>query len=75
MPEKDTHQIKIKIPQEEIVFADMIIKSYEGLASLNVSRKEEGVVYLDVTEGTKNEVMNILKDLNENEFTVEIIKK
>ena len=44
LQENDTQQITIKIPQEEIVFADMIFKSYEGLADLTVSKQEEGVV-------------------------------
>mgnify|MGYP006298053465 CR=1 FL=1 len=75
LQENDTQQITIKIPQEEIVFADMIFKSYEGLADLTVSKKEEGVVYLNVTEGTRNDVLKILKNLDRDEFPVEILDK
>ena len=73
--EQDTQQIKVKIPPEEIVFADMIFKSFEGLASLTVSNKKEGVIYLDVTRGTKSDTLKILEDLNQNQFSVEILKK
>jgi len=71
--EKDTHQIIIKIPQEEIVYVDMIFKAYGGLAMLTISHEEEGVIFLDVTEGTHDIVMEIVEGLRE-EFPVEIIK-
>ena len=71
--EKDTHQIIIKIPQEEIVYVDMIFKSYGGLAMLTISHEEEGVIFLDVTEGTHDIVMDIIEGFRE-EFPVEIIK-
>jgi len=70
----DTKQIVIKIPQEEIVFVDMVFKSYEGLAMLTENHDEEGVVYLDVTEGTRDDVLKILAELAK-EFPVKIIKK
>ncbi|HLV09382.1 MAG TPA: DUF4911 domain-containing protein [Halanaerobiales bacterium] len=63
--EKDTSRLKIKIPQKEIVFLDMLFKSYEGLAMVTVNKKEKGIIYLDVTEGTRGEVINILRDLQE----------
>lgn len=71
--EKDTHQVIIKIPQEEIVYVDMIFKAYEGLAMLTISHEEEGVIFLDVTKGTHDIVIEILEGLKE-EFPVEIIK-
>ena len=74
MIENDTKQIVIKIPQEEIVFVDMVFKSYEGLAMLTENHDEEGVVYLDVTEGTRDDVLKILAELAK-EFPVKIIKK
>ena len=74
MIKNDTKQIVIKIPQEEIVFVDMVFKSYEGLAMLTENHDEEGVVYLDVTEGTRDDVLKILAELAK-EFPVKIIKK
>ncbi|MGM0437129.1 MAG: DUF4911 domain-containing protein [Bacillota bacterium] len=71
--EKDTHQIIIKIPQEEIVYVDMIFKAYGGLAMLTISHEEEGVIFLDVTEGTHETVLDIVNGLRE-EFPLEIIK-
>lgn len=71
--EKDTHQIIIKIPQEEIVYVDMIFKAYGGLAMLTISHEEEGVIFLDVTEGTHDIVMEVVEGFRE-EFPVEIIK-
>ena len=74
LEEKDTQQITIKAPKEEIVFIDMICKSYEGLAEVNVSSDKEGVIHLNVTEGTKKDVIEILKDL-QNDFSLKILKK
>jgi len=74
LKEKDTTQIKIKAPKDEIVYIDMICKSYEGLAELIVSSDEEGVIYFNVTEGTRREIMNILKDL-QNDYSLKIVKK
>lgn len=64
-PARETIRLKIKIPREEIVFLDMIFKSYGGLALVTVDHLERGTLFLDVTEGTKAEVLAILKDLQE----------
>ena len=71
--EKDTHQIIIKIPKEEIVYVDMIFKAYGSLAMLTISHEEEGVVFLDVTNGTHEIVMEIIEGFRD-EFPVKIIK-
>jgi len=65
IPVQETIRLKIKIPREEIVFLDMIFKSYGGLALVTVDRVEEGIIFLDVTDGTKPDVLAILKDLQE----------
>ena len=70
--EVNTKRIVAKIPQEEIVFVDMVFKSFEGIAMLTVSKDDSGEIYLDVTEGTRDLVLDILKDLS-NKFEVEII--
>ncbi len=70
--EVNTKRIVAKIPQEEIVFVDMVFKSFEGIAMLTVSKDDSGEIYLDVTEGTRDLVLDILKDLG-NKFEVEII--
>lgn len=70
--ELNTHRIVAKVPQEEIVFVDMVFKSFEGIAMLTVSKKEPGEIYLDVTDGTEDLVLDILEDLD-NKFPVEII--
>ena len=70
----DTHKIVVEIPQEEIVFVDMVFKSYPELASLTVNHDEPGVIYLDVTEGTRERVVDILEDLD-NYFPVHIQEK
>jgi hypothetical protein len=70
--ELNTKRIVAKIPQEEIVFVDMVFKSFEGIAMLTVSKDDSGEIYLDVTEGTKDLVLDILDDLS-NKFEVEII--
>ena len=72
--QQDTQQIKVKVPQEEIVFIDMVFKSYEGLASLTISSDRENIVLLDVTEGTREDVLTILDNFKE-QFPVEIVEK
>ena len=72
--EEDTQKIIVRVPSEEIVFVDQIFKSYEGLAMLTVDHQEKGKIILDVTEGTKKDVLRILEDLD-SKFPVEIIKK
>ncbi len=71
--ELNTHRIVAKVPQEEIVFVDMVFKSFEGIAMLTVSKQEPGEIYLDVTDGTEDLVIDILKDLDD-KFPVEIVK-
>lgn len=70
--ENDTRQIKVKVPHEEIVFMDMVFKAFEGLASLTICSDEENQIVLDVTEGTREDVLAILNDFKE-QFPVEII--
>ncbi len=69
----DTLEMKVLIPQEEIVFVDMVFKSYEGIAMLNLDNKREGLVVLDYTPGTRKIVKEVLADLGE-KFEVEIIE-
>lgn len=61
--EKDTSQLIIKVPPEEVVFLDQLFKSYEGLAMVTVSKTEKGVICLDVTAGTRDDVLEILTRL------------
>ncbi len=68
----DTLKIKAIIPPEEVVFVDMVFKSYEGIAMLTLHEAEQGLIILDVTEGTRSQVLEILDDFNK-EFPVEII--
>lgn len=71
--EKDTQKIKIKVPRSEIVFIDQVFKSYEGLAMVTVDKREKGILYLDVTAGTKPDVLEILKDLKK-KFPLNILE-
>ena len=71
--EKDTQQIKVRVPQEEIVFMDMVFKSFEGLASLTICPEEDNMILLDITAGTRDDVLEILEDFNDR-FSVEIIQ-
>lgn len=70
---KDTQKIKIKVPRSEIVFIDQVFKSYEGLAMVTVDKREKGILYLDVTAGTKPDVLEILKDLKQ-KFPLNILE-
>lgn len=73
-PVRDTSRIKIKVPRKEIVFIDMLFKAYEGMAMVTVDRKEKGIIYLDVTEGTRRDVLDIIEDLSK-KFYISILEK
>ncbi|NLM98258.1 MAG: DUF4911 domain-containing protein [Halanaerobiaceae bacterium] len=62
-PARETRRFKLKIPREEIVFLDMLFKSYEGLALVTVNHGENETVFIDFTEGCREDVLKILKDL------------
>jgi hypothetical protein len=61
----ETSRITIRVPREEIVFVDMLFKAYEGLALATIDRERTGLIHLDVTPGTRADVLAILKDLQE----------
>ncbi|ACL69342.1 DUF4911 domain-containing protein [Halothermothrix orenii] len=73
-PDRDTQRIKVKVPPEEIVLIDMIFKASEGIATLTVDHKKKGVINLDVTEGTRADVMLILENLKK-KIPLEILKE
>lgn len=70
--ETDTKKIKYRVPKEEIVFIDMVIKSYEGLGTVKVDHDNPDEIWIMVTESTENEVRAIMEDLGK-EFKVEKI--
>jgi len=62
---QETSRITIKVPREEIVFVDMLFKAYEGLALATIDRETSGLIHLDITPGTRADVLAIIKDLQE----------
>jgi len=71
---KDTLKLRYEVDPKEINFIDMIIKAYEGVGKLNVDHDVPGEIWIDVTEGTKDEVKEIMADLGQN-FKVEFISE
>jgi len=69
---KDTLKLRYEVDTEEINFIDMIIKAYEGVGTVNVDHEAPGEIWIDVTEGTKKEVEEVMADLSE-QFYVEYI--
>ena len=69
---KDTQKLRYKVDPQEINFIDMIIKAYEGIGTVNVDHDKQGEIWIDVTEGTKAEVKEIMADLGQ-KFKVELI--
>ncbi|AGB41950.1 hypothetical protein Halha_2056 [Halobacteroides halobius DSM 5150] len=71
-----TSIIKIKVPKQELAFIDKIIKAYEGLAMVTVigTEGEIGLLRLEVTSGTKEDILKIIKDLQK-KVNLEIVKK
>jgi len=71
---KDTLKIRYEVDPKEINYIDMIIKAYEGIGKVNVDHDAPGQIWIDVTEGTKNEVKEVMADLGQN-FKVELISE
>ncbi|MFP4372015.1 MAG: DUF4911 domain-containing protein [Halanaerobium sp.] len=71
---KDTLKLRYEVDPKEINFIDMIIKAYEGVGKLNVDHDSPGEIWIDVTEGTKDEVKEIMADLGQ-KFKVEYISE
>jgi hypothetical protein len=69
---KDTLKLRYEVDPQEINFIDMIIKAYEGVGTVNVDHNNPGQIWIDVTEGTKTEVKEIMADLGQ-QFKVELL--
>ena len=72
--QKDTLKLRYEVDPEEINYIDMIIKAYEGIGTVNVDHDKENEIWIDVTEGTKAEVKEVMADLGQ-EFRVELISE
>ena len=71
---KDTLKLRYEVDPKEINFIDMIIKAYEGVGKLNVDHDAPGEIWIDVTEGTRDEVKEIMADLGQ-KFKIEFISE
>ena len=71
---KDTLKLRYAVDPTEINYIDMIIKAYEGIGTVNVDHDNPGQIWIDVTEGTKKEVKEVMADLGQ-EFKVELISE
>jgi hypothetical protein len=71
---KDTLKLRYEVDPKEINYIDMIIKAYEGIGTVNVDHDSPGEIWLDVTEGTKAEVKEVMADLGE-KFKVKLISE
>ncbi|TDX46772.1 DUF4911 domain-containing protein [Orenia marismortui] len=71
----DTIGFQVQVEQSELYFVDNILKSYEGLAFTTVVGVEDGIgtLNVEVSAGTKEDVLEILHNL-ENQIDLEIIK-
>ena len=72
--QNDTLKLRYRVDPKEINYIDMIIKAYEGIGTVNVDHDQPDQIWIDVTEGTKNEVKEVMADLGE-EFKVEFISE
>ncbi|PTV99074.1 uncharacterized protein DUF4911 [Halanaerobium saccharolyticum] len=71
---KDTQKLRYEVDPKEINYIDMIIKAYEGIGTVNVDHDNPGEIWIDVTEGTKAEVKEVMADLGE-KFKVKLISE
>ena len=71
----DTIKFSVVLDGKELDFVNKLLKSYEGLVFVTVIGIEDevGKLELEVTEGTKEDVLAILKDL-QSRMELEIIK-
>ena len=71
----DTLQIQVQVEKSQLSFVDKILKAYEGLAMVTVvgSEGDIGLLNLEVTPGTKEDVLKILNNL-QNKVNLEIVK-
>jgi len=69
---EEIKKLRYKVDKKQINFIDMIIKAYEGIGIVNVDHDRPGEIWIDVTEGTKKEVEEVMADLSE-QFYVEYI--
>ncbi|WP_408954787.1 DUF4911 domain-containing protein [Natroniella sp. ANB-PHB2] len=62
--------------KKELSFVDKILKAYEGLAMVTVvgTEGEIGRLRLEFTEGTKDDLLKILNDL-QNKVFMEIVEE
>ncbi|MBS4026728.1 MAG: DUF4911 domain-containing protein [Clostridia bacterium] len=58
----DPFKIPVLIKTEEIVYLDRIIEGYGHLGFATSADGKKGLVYIQVTEDTKEEVMEILSN-------------
>lgn len=71
---KNTLKLRYKVDPAEINYIDMIIKAYEGIGRVNIDHNAEAEIWIDVTEGSKSEVKEIMTDLGR-KFKVELISE
>nr|WP_282580224.1 DUF4911 domain-containing protein [Natroniella sulfidigena] len=67
--------MEVKVVKKELSFVDKILKAYEGLAMVTVvgTEGEIGKLKLEFTEGTKDDLLEILNDL-QNKVSLEIVE-
>lgn len=70
----DTLKLRYEVDPKEINYIDMIIKAYEGIGTVNVDHDKDAEIWIDVTEGTKTEVKEVMTDLSHN-FKVNLISE
>lgn len=72
----DTIQIKVRVAKEELYFVDNVLKAYENMAMTTVEGVEgdTGHLNLEVSEGTRDDVLKILHNL-QNKVKLEIVEE
>lgn len=71
---KNTLKLRYEVDPKQINYIDMIIKAYEGIGTVNVDHDNPGEIWIDVTEGTKAEVKEIMADLG-NQFEIQFLSE
>ncbi|OCL26841.1 DUF4911 domain-containing protein [Orenia metallireducens] len=72
---KGTIGFQVKVEKDELYFVDNVLKAYEGLALTTVVgvKGEIGILNLEATEGTKDDVLEILENLQK-QVELEIVE-
>ncbi|MDR3259069.1 MAG: DUF4911 domain-containing protein [Fusobacteriaceae bacterium] len=71
----ESYEFLIQSRRDDIDFINKIIEAYEGVGLIRTLDPQKGIINLIVTNDFKDVAREIIKDLNQNHVTAEIIEE